>query len=258
MLSTALIALVAGLASLLTFYSGFGLGTLLMPVVALFFPLPLAIAMTAVVHLSNNLFKLGLVGRHADLRVLLRFGVPAVLAALLGAALLGWMSGLAPVYTYEALGQTRAVAPVKLVIGIVILVFVVLERSPRFAALALPPRWMTLGGVLSGFFGGLSGHQGALRSLFLVKAGLDKHAFIATGVCIALAIDLTRLGVYAQQWSAQAQAFDWPVVIAATGSAFLGAWIGAKLLKKTTLATIQGLVTLLLVAVALGLISGFL
>lgn len=258
MLSTALIALVAGLASLLTFYSGFGLGTLLMPVVALFFPLPLAIAMTAVVHLCNNLFKLGLIGRHASIAVLLRFGVPAVLAAGIGAALLGWMSGLAPVYSYEALGQTRLVAPVKLVIGLVILLFVALELSPRIAALSLSPRWMTLGGALSGFFGGLSGHQGALRSLFLVKAGLDKHAYIATGVCIALAIDLTRLGVYARQWSAQAHAFDWPVIVAATLSAFLGAWIGARLLKKTTLATIQRLVTVLLVGVALGLISGFL
>ena len=42
------------LASALTLFSGFGLGTLLMPVVALFFPLELAIAMTAIVHLANN------------------------------------------------------------------------------------------------------------------------------------------------------------------------------------------------------------
>jgi len=38
--------------------SGFGLGTLLLPVFALFFPLPVAIAATALVHLANNFFKL--------------------------------------------------------------------------------------------------------------------------------------------------------------------------------------------------------
>jgi uncharacterized membrane protein YfcA len=57
-------------ASALTLFSGFGLGTLLMPVVALFFPLDLAIAMTAMVHLANNLFKIGLLGRKADSQLL--------------------------------------------------------------------------------------------------------------------------------------------------------------------------------------------
>lgn len=44
----------------LTLFSGFGLGTILMPVFALFFPLPLAISATAVVHFANNIFKFGL------------------------------------------------------------------------------------------------------------------------------------------------------------------------------------------------------
>ena len=58
-------ALVAGVAVFvagLTLFSGFGLGTLLMPAFALFLPVPVALAATAVVHLANNLFKLALVG----------------------------------------------------------------------------------------------------------------------------------------------------------------------------------------------------
>ena len=47
-------------------YSGFGLGTLLMPVFALFFPVPVAVASTAVVHLASNLFRLAFTGRQAD------------------------------------------------------------------------------------------------------------------------------------------------------------------------------------------------
>ena len=75
------VSLAALLASCLTFFSGFGLGTLLMPVVALFLPVEVAIAVTAIVHLANNLFKLALVGKKADRSVLWRFGAPAVLAA---------------------------------------------------------------------------------------------------------------------------------------------------------------------------------
>ena len=67
-------------ASALTLFSGFGLGTLLMPVFALFFPLSSAVAMTAVVHLLNNLFKFALLGRHADWKIVVRFGVPAIAA----------------------------------------------------------------------------------------------------------------------------------------------------------------------------------
>ena len=66
------ITLTALFASGLTLFSGFGLGTVLMPVFALFFPLPTAIAATAVVHLANNLFKAGLMGKQADRRTVLR------------------------------------------------------------------------------------------------------------------------------------------------------------------------------------------
>lgn len=93
------VALVAFFASALTLFSGFGLGTILMPAFALMMPVEVAIAATALVHLANNLFKLVLVGRQADGRVLLRFAVPAALAAVVGASLLVRLSGLPTVAT---------------------------------------------------------------------------------------------------------------------------------------------------------------
>ena len=72
----------------------------------------------------------------------------------------------------------------------------VLELLPVFTRLALDRRWLPVGGLVSGFFGGLSGHQGAFRSMFLVKAGLDKEAFVATGVVLAVVVDMARLVVY--------------------------------------------------------------
>lgn len=137
---------VAFAASALTLVSGFGLGTLLTPVFALFFPIEAAVAMTALVHLANSLFKMGLVGRNAAWRIVLRFGIPAAAAAFAGAGLLVYVADLAPIAVYEALGRERTVMPVKLVIGVLIVVFALLELSPRFARLAIPAKYLPWGG----------------------------------------------------------------------------------------------------------------
>lgn len=255
-MAVVVIGLVAFVASLLTLYSGFGLGTLLMPAMAVFVPVELAVAMTAVVHLANNLFKVTLVGRHADRRVVLRFGLPAMAAALLGAWLLGQVAGLAPWGAWTLGGREFTVMPVKCIVGVLLLGFVALEGLPALQAKTFHPRWLPLGGVLSGFFGGLSGNQGALRSAFLLKAGLSKEAFVGTGVVLACLIDLSRLALYARQFSAVRDRIDWALLSGAVVAAFLGAWGGARFLAKVTLAQVQRIVGGLLIVVGLGLIAG--
>src|SRR3990172_9432145 len=105
MMEYAVICTVAIVVSALTLFSGFGLGTLLMPAFALFFPINVAVAATAVVHLVNNLFKLLLVGKHADKRVVIRFAVPAAIFAALGAFVLGYISGMEPLVRYAVGGR---------------------------------------------------------------------------------------------------------------------------------------------------------
>lgn len=252
------VCVAALLASGLTLFSGFGLGTLLMPVVALFFPLDLAIAMTAMVHLANNLFKIGLLGRKADYSVLLKFGLPAVAAAFAGAALLTYLGEVKPIYEYQAFGSDRQVTVLKLIIGLLIVSFVVLELSPTFSKMALDRQWLPLGGIISGFFGGLSGHQGAFRSMFLIKIGLEKETFVATGVVLAVMVDLSRMVIYGVNVSADGDSVEWPLVIGASTSAFAGAYVGAKMLKKVTLLSIQLMVSAVLIVVGAGLIIGVL
>lgn len=251
-----LVPLAAFVASALTLFSGFGLGTLLMPVVALFFPIELAIAMTAVVHLANNLFKGGLLGRHASRAVVLRFGLPAVAAAFAGALLLGRLAAAAPVVEYTLLGRRFEVTHLGVVVGLAILVFVALELSPRFVALALDPKWLPIGGVASGFFGGLSGHQGAFRSMFLLKAGLDKQAFVATGVLVSVLVDLARTSVYGIEFLAHRASIDWPLVALSSLAAFAGAWLGTRWLEKVTIVAVRRAVSGMLVVIAVGMMSG--
>jgi hypothetical protein len=256
----ALVAITALVVSGLTLFSGFGLGTVLMPAFALFFPVPTAIAATAVVHLANNLFKAGLVGRQADWRVVTRFSVPAAIAAAFGASALVLFAGLPVLGSYELLGRQHEVTAVKLAIGILIVGFALLELSPAFAALAIPPRYLVFGGLLSGFFGGLSGNQGAFRSAFLIKLGLSKQAFIATGVVSAVIVDTVRLAVYGASYvTAGFEALPREiagVVIAATLAAFAGSYLGARLLRKVTLRVVRIIVALTMVGVGAALAAG--
>ncbi|HPF69402.1 MAG TPA: TSUP family transporter [Candidatus Krumholzibacteria bacterium] len=249
---------VALAASGLTFFSGFGLGTLLLPVFALFFPIEEAVALTAVVHFLNGLFKLGLVGRHADRGVVLRFGLPAILAAFAGAALLHVLAGLPPVGAWSLGGRTLAVTPIKLTVGLLLLAFAGLELLPGADRLAFDRRWLPVGGVLSGFFGGLSGMQGALRSAFLARAGLTKEAFVATGVTVSVLIDFTRLGMYGRVLKAHAAELDWLLLGAAVLAAFAGALLGNLYLKKLTMGAVRRIVAAMLLLVGLGLAGGLL
>ena len=250
-----IICTAAFLASGLTLFSGFGLGTILLPTMAIFFPLDTAIALTAVVHLLNNLFKFALLGRQADKKTVLRFGLPAVLAAVLGAELLLWLSHLQPLLTYKMFGRQFQVMPVKLVVACLMVFFALFELLPRFAGIVVEKKYLPLGGFLSGFFGGLSGHQGAWRSVFLLKSGLSKESFIATGVVITLMVDIPRIIVYNARLPLL-QGDGLSLLAAAVLAAFSGAYLGNRLLKKVTLRTIQILVALMLLVIAAGLCLG--
>lgn len=241
-----IIPIVALLGSLLTFFSGFGLGTLLLPVFAIFYPIELAVALTGVVHLLNNLFKMGLIHRSINWKVGLKFGVPAFVAAIVGAWVLTMISGDAPLYTYTIFGLDAEVTAIGLVIGLLMIFFAIQEVTPVLGEWHVKGAGLTVGGSISGFFGGLSGHQGALRSMFLLKAGLSKEAFIATGVLIACAVDIGRLGVYYDHLRGTEWAPQWKMLTITILAAFVGAYFGKKLLKKITISTIQWTVSILI------------
>jgi len=250
-----IICLAAFLTAILTFFSGFGLGTILAPVFAIFFPIDIAIALTGVVHFSNNLFKIALIGRNTDKAVLLRFGIPAILASFIGAWLLLKITVLPTIVEYELWGKTFEITAVKLIIALLLITFSILEISPSFQKVQFGKDKLMWGGILSGFFGGLSGIQGAIRSAFLIKSGLSKEAYIATGVVIACLVDFTRLSVYASRFTTANLHENMTLLISATLAAIAGAYFGKKLLKKVTLHSIQLVVAimLILISIALGL-----
>ena len=248
-----LIQIVALLASALTIFSGFGLGTLLLPAFALFFPVDVAIALTAIVHFLNNAFKLLLVKKQINWKIALRFGLPALLFSFLGAFLLDKITNANILTEYSLNNKVFQVTLMKIIVAFLLIFFALFELIPKLKNLQFPEKYLPIGGVLSGFFGGLSGHQGALRSAFLTKVGLSKEAFIATGVIIACMIDVSRMSVYFTNISKVKDSLNFNLIFVATLAAFIGVYFGNKLVKKITINTIQKIVAFMIIVFAVGL-----
>jgi uncharacterized membrane protein YfcA len=242
-----IIAIVAFIASLLTFFSGFGLGTLLLPVFALFYNMPTAILLTACVHFLNNLFKFSLVFRFIHWRKGLLFLLYAMPASFIGAWLLHEIGEGHYTEYHNLIGPIEILlSPVNTSLGILMVLFGLWELFPHLQKLDVTAKWFGLFAFLSGLIGGFSGHQGALRTIVLSQAKLDKQAFVATGIFIACLVDLSRIPVYFQSHEMNKISLD--VILPAVVPAFLGAWIGNRFLKKIELVWLKWIVGVFLIA----------
>lgn len=253
-----LVGILSLVGSLLTFYSGFGLGTILLPVFMLFFSIEESIALVAVVHFLNNVLKFILIGKNVDGSLFLRFGLPSVIGAFMGAFILKNTGESIVLFSYALGSKIYQVQLIKLVIGILMLGFTIMEFFPTIKVNVSKKQNVFIGGLASGFFGGLSGHQGALRSLFLIKLANSKESLLATGVAIACMVDITRMSIYFKNIQHLNIASHLNLLAVACICAFAGAFVGSKLLKKITLSFVQNISATFIVIIALLLISGLL
>lgn len=232
-----------------------------MPVFAIFFPLPIAIASTAVIHLLNNLFKATLVGKFAKWEVVLKFGLPAAATSALGATLLGKISDLPPLFKYSIQNHEFTITPLGLLIGLIIVASSFLELIPKLSKLTLPSKYIPFGGALSGFFGGVSGNQGVFRSAFLIKAGLSKEEFIGTSVISSIIVDTVRISVYGWNFISEKHLYAFSkdmmgILVAASLTAFLGSYLGSTFIEKITFKTIQLIVGCMLLILGIAIAAG--
>lgn len=251
-----LVSLVAFSGALLSFFSGFGLGTLLLPVMMLFFPPEVAVAATAVVHMANNIFKFALMGRHTVWSVVWSFGCWSVVGAFAGAWALMKMAIQPAIYAYSIGSYHFEMTWVKWLIALVIVLFVSIERKGWLKKTSGNAVWMATGGVVSGFFGGFSGHQGAIRSAFLTNTGLTKEELIGTRASIAALVDTTRIFVYIETIALGWQSMNRAVLLVACMAAFSGAFLGTRWLKKTTSEFVERFISVSLILFSLLLAAG--
>ncbi len=251
-----LIPVISFVASLLTLFSGFGLGTILLPVFAIFFPLNVAIPLTAIIHFINNIFKVIVLGKYANISVIARFGLPALVSAFFGAWILKYLSDIKPVFNYSINTNIFSITALKIVIGVLIVIFALFDLIPKLQKLQFDKKYLFIGGLLSGLFGGLSGNQGALRSSFLVKCNLSKESFIGTGVVIACMVDISRLIAYSSFFSTAVLSENFILLGLTILFSMIGVLLGNKLLKKIGYESIQKIVGLMLITLGALLMVG--
>ena len=235
----AVIATVAAvIAGAIASVAGFGIGSMLTPVLSTQFDVRLAIALVSLPHLAGTFVRFLLVRTQIDRDILLGFGAASAVGGLAGAAL-------------QAVVQSAALA----VIFGLLLVFAGLGSLTGFAQrMRFSGRGSALvGGALSGLLGGLVGNQGGIRAAALLGFDVERHAFVATATAVALIVDGARIPVYLATQGADI-AEQWPLIVVLGIGAIVGTLLGARLLRgmsETIFRRVVGVLLLLLGAYTL-------
>ena len=205
-------AIVAGGLAAVT---GFGIGSLLTPTLALQVDTRLAVAAVSVPHVIGTALRFLLLKGGVDRRVLWSFGLTSAAGGLAGAALQGWLGSrwldvvFGALLLFAALSQASGLA----------------RRMHFRGAVA----W--LAGAFSGVLGGLVGNQGGIRSAALLGFDLPKHTFVATATAIGLFVDGARMPVYVATQGAD-MASIWPLIALASVGVCAGTIIGSRTLAR--------------------------
>ena len=192
---------------------GFGIGSLMTPLLAVRFGTATAVALVMLPHAVATAVRCWRLRAHVDRRVLVRFGLLSAAGALAGALI------------YTRLGPGTLTR----VLGALLLLTAVAQLT------GWSSRWQPQGplvaffGLLSGFFGGIAGNQGGLRSAALTAFGLPPLGLVATATATGLLVDTARAPVYLWH-SGPVLLMLWAPIAVATAGVLIGTVVGERLL----------------------------
>lgn len=209
------IALITLIATGVGTVTGFGSSTIMLPLLLLFYSLPESLLLAGIVHIFNDVWKVGLFKNGLRWRLILEFGIPGVIFSFLGARLIFSIP--------ESIGN--------MALGIFFIAYVVfLIFHPKFKI--KHKGWTaSVGGALSGFSAGIFGLGGAIRSAFLSAFDLPKEVYIATIGAIALFTDIIRVLTYYEGGARLSSILTYGLILIIPIS-FIGAKLGKNVLHK--------------------------
>jgi uncharacterized protein len=197
----ALLFLVAVLSGATATVVGFGIGSLLTPLLATRLGMPVAVAAVAIPHALATGLRCWRLRREIDREVFVRFGLVSAAGGLVGAIL------------YTRLGVSALTS----VLGGLLLLTATAGMTGWLS------RWKPRGAVAwllglgSGFFGGVAGNQGGLRAAALTTFGLAPAVFVATATASGLMVDVARVPIYLWRAGDELLALAAPIAIASVG-----------------------------------------
>lgn len=226
----AAIAVVGVIAAGIAAVTGFGIGSLLTPTLAIETGTKLAVAAISIPHLIGTAQRFWLLRAHVDRQVLLSFGITSAAGGLAGALIHSRVS-------------SRALA---LVFGIVVAIAGISELTGWMRRVRWGRRSAWVAGAVSGALGGMVGNQGGIRTAALLGFDVPRQSFVATATAIGLFVDVARMPVYfATQYREILRI--WPLVLTATVAVVMGTAFGTKVLGKVPEQTFRRIVAVLLI-----------
>src|SRR3989304_7581479 len=218
------------LAGILGTITGFGISTVMVPIVLLFLPLPETLLLVGVIHWFGDLWKMYFFKKGFDWELLVFFGIPGVALAYVGASLVLQLP--------EAL--------VSRFMGAILVAYVVfIWLRPSFK-MKKSPLVASLGGAASGFLGGLTGvGGGALRAVFLTAFNVPKSTYIFTSGLLGAVIDASRITTYYVGGTRINTNLSWGL-LAFIPASLAGAWVAKRIVDKIPQGVFRSLIAVFL------------
>ncbi len=231
------IGLLTILASGIGTLTGFGTSTTMVPVLLLYLPLPQTLLLVGIIHWFGDIWKILLFRQGINWKLILSFGIPGIIATFIGARAI---FSISDTLLSQILG------------GFLIVYVTFLFIKPSFK-LQQSNRVAVFGGALSGFFAGIFGVGGAIRSIFLTAFDLPKAIYIATAGAIAFAVDSSRIATYIASGVRLDNALLRGLLLFIPAS-FIGAYFAKKIINKIPQEQFRTVVTAFLFLVGIKLL----
>lgn len=226
-----LMAVVSVLAGAIASVSGFGIGSLLTPLLAVRVGTKLAVAAVSIPHVTATALRFWLLRQHVDRQLLWSFGLMSAAGGLAGALLHNYADSPALTLVFGGLLVFTGVMGLT---G--------LSERLRFRG------WIAwVAGAVSGLLGGLVGNQGGIRSAAMLGFDVPRHAFVATATAVGLIVDGARLPVYLATQGREIAGL-WPIFVTATTGAVVGTIVGERFLRRIPEPLYRRLVAVLVLA----------
>lgn len=203
--------LAGGIASI----SGFGIGSLVTPLLAMKTGTGIAVAGVSIAHFLGTALRFWMWRKYINRKVLLAFGITSAAAGLVGALFHNVFQNVVLTIIFGCL--------------LVFAGFSGLTGLSEKLRLNGPAAWIA--GALSGIFGGLVGNQGGIRSAAMLGFELKQMEFVATATGIALAVDLARMPVYLISQPSEIISI-WPWIVVSGLGVMVGTFTGGAVLRK--------------------------